>query len=83
MRCLAIKNAKIPQIFKYTRIVLPWKQNCEFKPSNYICMRVGLCMQCCLSIITLVFYVFYKNCVNMNVGGVNYRTSGMLKFEKF
>ena len=25
MRCLATKNAKIPQIFKYTRVVLPWK----------------------------------------------------------
>ena len=31
MHCLATKNTKIPQIFKNTRIVLPWKQNCEFK----------------------------------------------------
>ena len=36
-----------------------------------------------VSIIRLMFYVFYKNCVNLNVGGVNYRTSGMLKFDKF
>ena len=30
MRCLATKNAKIPIIFKYTRIVLPLKQNCAY-----------------------------------------------------
>ena len=24
-----------------------------------------------------------KHCVNLNIGGVNYRTSGMLKFDKF
>ena len=35
-----------------------------------------------LNIRMLIFYVSYENCVNMNVGGVNYRTSGMLKFEK-
>ena len=33
--------------------------------------------------IRLIFYVFCKICVNINVGGVNYRTSGMLKFDKF
>ena len=27
--------------------------------------------------------VFYQKCVNMIVGGVNYRTSDMLKFNKF
>ena len=27
--------------------------------------------------------IFYLNCANMNVGGVNYRTLGMLKFDKF
>ena len=26
--------------------------------------------------------MFSVNCVNMNVGGVNYRISGMLKFDK-
>ena len=31
-----------------------------------------------LCIIRLIFYVFYYNCVNMNVGGVNYRTLGIL-----
>ena len=30
-----------------------------------------------------MFYVFYKNCVNMNVGGVNNTTCDMLKFDKF
>ena len=30
-----------------------------------------------------MFYVFYKNCVNMNVGGVNNTTSDTLKFDKF
>ena len=30
-----------------------------------------------------MFYVFYETCVNLNVGGVKYRTSGMLKFDKF
>ena len=29
------------------------------------------------------FYVFCSNCVNMNVGGINYRTSDMIKFDKF
>ena len=29
------------------------------------------------------FYGFYYNCVNMIVGGVNYRTTGILKFDKF
>ena len=47
MRCLATKNAKIPQIFKYTRIVLSWKQNCAFKSRNLICLIVGLCIQYC------------------------------------
>ena len=83
MRCLATKTTKIPQIFKYARFVLPWKQNCEFKSRNLICLRVGLCMQYCQSIFRLIFYVFYYNCVNLNIGGVNYRTSGMLKFDKF
>ena len=32
-------------------------------------------MQYCKSMIRLLFYVFYSHCVNMNVGGVNYRTS--------
>ena len=32
------------------------------------------CMQYCISITRQLFYVFYLNCVNMNVGGVNYRT---------
>ena len=41
------KNAKISQIFKYTSIVLPWKQNSAFKLRNLICLRVGLCMQNC------------------------------------
>ena len=31
-------------------------------------------MQCCISIIRQLCYVFYYNCVNMNVGGVNYRS---------
>ena len=31
----------------------------------------------------LMFYGFYYNCVNMIVGGVNYRTSDILKFDKF
>ena len=35
MRCLATKHAKIPENFKYMRIVLPWKQNCEFKSKNF------------------------------------------------
>ena len=30
-----------------------------------------------------MFYVFYKKCVNMDVGGVTNRTWGMLKFDKF
>ena len=30
-----------------------------------------------------MFYVFYKNCVHMNVGGVNNTTRDMLKFDKF
>ena len=30
-----------------------------------------------------MFYVFYKKCVNMNVGGVNNTTLDMLKFDKF
>ena len=47
MRCLATKNAKMPQIFKYTRIVLLWNQNYPFKSINLICLRVGLCMQYC------------------------------------
>ena len=33
--------------------------------------------------IRLIFYVFYKNCVNMNVSGVFYRNWDMLKFDKF
>ena len=36
--------------------------------------EVCLCMQYSKSIIRLLSYVFYKNCVNMKVGGVNYRT---------
>ena len=36
-----------------------------------------------LSIIRLIFYVFYENCVNLIMGGVNYRTLGMLEFDKF
>ena len=31
----------------------------------------------------LMFCDFYSNCVNTIVGGVNYRTSGILKFDKF
>ena len=30
-----------------------------------------------LGIIRLIVYVYYLNCVNLNMGGVNYRTSGM------
>ena len=47
-----------------------------FQTRNFIFLRVCLCMQYCKSIIRLLFYVFYSNCVNMNVCGVNYRTSG-------
>ena len=83
MRCLATIEVKIPLIFKYTRIMLPWKQNRAFQSRNLICLRVCLFMQYCLSIIRLIFYVFYLNCANMNVGGVYYRTLGMLRFDKF
>ena len=31
MRCLATKEVKIPHIFKYMRVVLPWKQNRAFE----------------------------------------------------
>ena len=41
------KNAKIPENFNYTRIVLPWKQNCAFKSRNLIRLRVGVRMQNC------------------------------------
>ena len=34
MRCLATKADKIPLIFKYMRIVLPWKQTRAFKTRN-------------------------------------------------
>ena len=30
-----------------------------------------------------MFNVFYKTCVNMNVGGVNNTTCDMLKFDTF
>ena len=42
MRCLATKEGKIPLIFKYRRIVLPWKQNGAFETRNLICV-VCLC----------------------------------------
>ena len=35
---------------------------------------VCLSMQFCISIIRQLFYVFYKNWANMNVGGVGYST---------
>ena len=73
MGCLATKGVKIPHIFKYMRIVLPWKQNHAFETRNLMCLRVCLFMQYCKSNIMLTFCVFYQNCVNMNVGGVNYR----------
>ena len=47
MRCLATKEVKIPLIFKYTWIVLRWKQTRAFKIRNLICLRVCLCMQYC------------------------------------
>ena len=40
-------------------------------------------MQYCYSIIISYILCFLLNCVNVNVGGVNYRASGMLKFDKF
>ena len=39
MCCLTTKG-KIPLIFKYRRIVLPWKQNGAFETRNLICVRV-------------------------------------------
>ena len=36
MCCLATKG-KIPLIFKYRRIVLPWKQNGAFETRNLMC----------------------------------------------
>ena len=74
MRCLATKQVKISQIFKYMMIVLPWKQNNLFQTRNLIFLWVCLCMQYCISIIRQLFFVFYKNCVNVIIGGVNYRT---------
>ena len=46
MRCLATK-IKIPLIFIYRRIVLPWKQNCAFETRNLLCLRVCLFMLYC------------------------------------
>ena len=46
---------------------------------NLICLRVCLCMQYCKSIIRLIVMLS----INVNVGGVNYRTSGILKFYRF
>ena len=40
MCCLATKEGKIPLIFKYRRIVLPWEQNGAFEAKNLICVRV-------------------------------------------
>ena len=50
--------------------MLPWKQDRAFETRHLICLRVCLFMQYCLSIVRLIFYVFYQNRVNMNVGGV-------------
>ena len=83
MRCLVTKEVKFPLIFKCMRIVLPWKQNRAFETRNLICMWVCLFIQYCQSIIRLTSYVFYQNCVNMNVGGVNNRTLGIIKIDKF
>ena len=47
MRFLATKAVEMPLILKYTRIVLPWKQNCGFETRNLICLRVCLFMNFC------------------------------------
>ena len=73
MRCLATKEVKIPQIFKYMMLLLPWKQNSTFKTSDLICLK-GVCVCSTVKAVLGLFYVFYKNCVNMNVGGVNNTT---------
>ena len=47
MRCLATIEGKIPLIFKYRRIVLPWKENGAFETRKLICVRVCLFMLYC------------------------------------
>ena len=60
MCCLATKEYQIPHVFKKTRIVLPWKQNCEFETRNLICLMVCLFMQYCKIIIRLRFWFCFK-----------------------
>ena len=72
MGCLATKGVKIPHIFKYKCVAMETESCVEIR--NLMCLRVCLFMQYCKSNIMLIFCVFYQNCVNMNVGGVNYRT---------
>ena len=35
MRCLATKEVKTLQCFKYMNFVLPWKQNCAFEKKEF------------------------------------------------